>query len=355
MVFIHYADEHPLYTYAFYSPRTKRVIFRQDCIFLTGVFPMRIARQSSGLNPEGEPLIPFRSPLCMRGDGDSPFSFQDWNPSDPLPVYEDHVQGVKISPPFSTGTMIRSTVPERADESFHFPFHQEFGGQSVVKVHVPSTLRMIEAGDAHDPGEKPTVDTVNESAVSEVVSLPVGPEMVRTDQLISDGSDGNEPSRQNSTIHDPTAGESEFRIYLEFPGHDRPRLAYQVYTSMPVRLLYRAIANGILECEDHQIRIFVDGACLLHLGTVTDRYFPDSSDIPTVFLYPDCTAFVRTRVHDQLGDPDCIPPAIPQVSSPTVLVKADEGTNPVAGDIIPRKRVSTRVPIERNLNPPAIP
>ena len=32
MVFIHYADEHPLYTYAFYSPRTKRVLYRQDCI-----------------------------------------------------------------------------------------------------------------------------------------------------------------------------------------------------------------------------------------------------------------------------------------------------------------------------------
>jgi hypothetical protein len=32
MIFIHYANQHPLYTYAVYSPRTKRVLYRQDCI-----------------------------------------------------------------------------------------------------------------------------------------------------------------------------------------------------------------------------------------------------------------------------------------------------------------------------------
>jgi hypothetical protein len=58
-VFIHYADEHPLYTYAFYSPRTKRVLFRQDCIFLPTFFPMRKARQASGLGPDGEPVVHF--------------------------------------------------------------------------------------------------------------------------------------------------------------------------------------------------------------------------------------------------------------------------------------------------------
>ncbi len=45
MVFVHYAVQHPLYTYAVYSPRTKRILFRQDCIFLTNFFPMRVARK----------------------------------------------------------------------------------------------------------------------------------------------------------------------------------------------------------------------------------------------------------------------------------------------------------------------
>jgi len=93
MVFVHYADEHPLYTYAFYSPLTKRLLFRQDCFFLPTVFPMRAARNSAGLISDGEPLIPYRSPVCMRGSGELPYSFQQWDIHDPLPVYEDHVPG----------------------------------------------------------------------------------------------------------------------------------------------------------------------------------------------------------------------------------------------------------------------
>jgi hypothetical protein len=48
MIFIHYANQHPLYTYAVYSPRTKRVLYRQDCMFLTNLFPMRTARAKEG-------------------------------------------------------------------------------------------------------------------------------------------------------------------------------------------------------------------------------------------------------------------------------------------------------------------
>ncbi len=54
MIFIYYAMKHPLYTYAMYSPMTKKVIYRQDVIFLTNVFPMREARIKGGLMPDGE-------------------------------------------------------------------------------------------------------------------------------------------------------------------------------------------------------------------------------------------------------------------------------------------------------------
>jgi hypothetical protein len=56
LIFIHYALDHPLYTYALYSPRTKKVLFRQDCIFLPEIFPMREARTRMGLLPDGEIL-----------------------------------------------------------------------------------------------------------------------------------------------------------------------------------------------------------------------------------------------------------------------------------------------------------
>jgi hypothetical protein len=62
MIFIHYALDHPLYTYAFFSPRTKRVVFRQDVIFLPSTFPMREARTRVGMIPDGEILTAYRSP-----------------------------------------------------------------------------------------------------------------------------------------------------------------------------------------------------------------------------------------------------------------------------------------------------
>ncbi len=65
MIFVHYSDDHPLFTYAVYSPRTKRVIHRQDVIFLTSVFPMRAAWTASGLGPDGDSLTLFRSPPSM--------------------------------------------------------------------------------------------------------------------------------------------------------------------------------------------------------------------------------------------------------------------------------------------------
>jgi hypothetical protein len=92
MVFVHYADDHPLYTYAVYSPRTRKVLMRQDCIFLTKLFPMRSARVNSGMAPDGEELKPIRSPAGGQCT-DPELSFADWTVEDPLPSYEDHVKG----------------------------------------------------------------------------------------------------------------------------------------------------------------------------------------------------------------------------------------------------------------------
>ena len=77
MIFIHYALDHPLYTYALYSPRTKRVIYRQDVIFLPTLFPMREARLRSGLLPDGADLVAYRSPKHPESQTDIETSFQD--------------------------------------------------------------------------------------------------------------------------------------------------------------------------------------------------------------------------------------------------------------------------------------
>ena len=118
MLFMHYADQHPLFTYAFYWPKTKRIVFRQDCIFLPTVFPMRHARSDAGQTPDGEPLVTYRSPGIMR-DGPSEVSFHDWAETDPLPPYDDDVSGFEL---FSSGCFPEEVVePRPEDHPGHCP------------------------------------------------------------------------------------------------------------------------------------------------------------------------------------------------------------------------------------------
>ncbi len=348
LVFVHYADEHPLYTYAFYSPRTKRVLFRQDCIFLPSVFPMRIARQAAGLNPSGEPIVPFRSPLCLNGEADSHHSFRNWRHPDPLPPYEDHVSGVKLSQPFSTRTLIPSSQPKMTSGPYHLPYHPAFGEESIIKVHVHPYLRVTPLTEPSGFGEKPTAvpapdllpgtNGSSTTAISPIVSTS----MTRHDEAsVDDG--GRVPSQ---LLPQPESDAQQFLIYLEFPGQGRPLMTYRVYVGMPVRLLYQAIAHGILNCEDHQIRIFIGDNCLLHLGTITDRHFPDLPDVPTVFLYPDCTArVVRLVSATGIGDPIPFPPVEQQPGQESAISRdhiATEVRDNMA--VVPSRRVSTRVP-----------
>ena len=135
MIFVHYALNHPLYTYALYSPRTKRVVFRQDVIFLPSVFPMRVARVSGGLAPDGERLIAYRSPKAPGTMVDEDTSFEAWESCDPLPPYQDDVTGYPLVSPLD-GTDV--TSEERQPEwPKRQPDHPSFGPQSVVKINVP--------------------------------------------------------------------------------------------------------------------------------------------------------------------------------------------------------------------------
>ncbi len=100
MIFAHYADEHPLFTYALYSPRTKRIVHRQDVIFLTSVFPLRQAREGTGLGPDGDQLLVFRSPPSMRDGCDADLSFGNWGVTDALPQYDDDVTSFELIQPY---------------------------------------------------------------------------------------------------------------------------------------------------------------------------------------------------------------------------------------------------------------
>jgi hypothetical protein len=138
LIFIHYAMQHPLYTYALYSPKSKRVLYRQDVIFLTNVFPMREARAKGGLEPDGESLVVYRSRKgdCIESEED--LSFAEWKEDDELPLYEDHVNGFPLEcPADETG----DDTPMKKDSwPVYQPDHPKFGTPSCVHVPVPGEI-----------------------------------------------------------------------------------------------------------------------------------------------------------------------------------------------------------------------
>jgi hypothetical protein len=147
MLFMHYADMHPLFTYALYSPTTKRIVFRQDCIFLPTLFPMRQARSEAGQNPDGECLITYRSPGEMR-DGPPVVSFHDWTEADPFPAYDDDVSGFELYSPGCFPEEVDTPRPE--DHPGHCPRHPDFAPSFV---HVPApTVSTGKATSIPQPG-----------------------------------------------------------------------------------------------------------------------------------------------------------------------------------------------------------
>ncbi len=152
MVFVHYAIKHPLYTYAVYSPLTKRILYRQDCIFLTNLFPMRTARTRNGLSVEGDSIIPYRSPRSIRNNGEDVTSFRDWNISQPIPAFHDHVTGQLMTrPPVPKMT----PVHERDVTKYVYPNNPHFGPPSVVRVPVEfkediRVVKSVSRSDADD-------------------------------------------------------------------------------------------------------------------------------------------------------------------------------------------------------------
>jgi hypothetical protein len=135
MIFVHYALDHPLYTFALFSPRTKRILYRQDVIFLPNLFPMREARTKGGFSPDGEALVVYRPPQVPGIQQGEDLSFGGWVDEDPLPAYQDHVTGYPLLAPndeMGTGASERPL-----DWPTRQPSHPSFGPPSVVKVPLP--------------------------------------------------------------------------------------------------------------------------------------------------------------------------------------------------------------------------
>jgi hypothetical protein len=123
---------------------------------------MHAARVASGLSDEGDTLHTFRAPLSMREGSPLEYSFQDWTPSDPLPEFEDDVNGFSLVIPPGDLVLSPLSIP---DLPVHIPHHSSFGEPSGVVVPLQPVVSGSMAGLANAP------DLDSSSTVD--VSVPV--------------------------------------------------------------------------------------------------------------------------------------------------------------------------------------
>ena len=168
MIFVHYAIQHPLYTYAMYSPRTKRIVYRQDYIFLTDVFPMRDARFAAKLPIDGDLLSASRwtrSPTSISSLAPSAESFGTWDGAT-LPDFDNHLDQ-PIEDPGDSPVPI--PIARSSDWPTQRPDHPLFG-ESMIDVPFPPLLRPID-----NTTPIPTSSSINPSSTSvSSVTTPAG-------------------------------------------------------------------------------------------------------------------------------------------------------------------------------------
>jgi hypothetical protein len=194
MLFVHYATNHPLYTYAFYSPKLKRVIYRQDAIFFVTVFPMRHARTQSGSSDAGDPLVAFRSPLASAMASNDELSFHTWQPGDALPDYEDHATGLPLTEDYTSTRLVTPEVP--LDWPRRYPYHPSFGHRSTVPVPVPTLFPTDSPFLLEDA--IPTVP-VDDDAIQDLDPFPFPPGPRLHDDLSESSSDSEDSTPAYTT------------------------------------------------------------------------------------------------------------------------------------------------------------
>ncbi len=105
------------------------------------------ARSQAGQNPDGEPLVTYRSPRIMR-DGPPGVSFLDWTEADPLQVYLDDVSGFEL---YSHGCFPDDVGQARPEDTpGRCPDHPGFV-PSFVEVPMPAIPTNTGLSDARIP------------------------------------------------------------------------------------------------------------------------------------------------------------------------------------------------------------
>jgi hypothetical protein len=278
--------------------------------------------------PNGEQIFPFRSPLCMRGESDS--AFEGWSHPDPLPAYEDHVMGVKLTRPSSDGTSFVHPASMEENLDPYFPSHLAFGPQSVVPVRPPTGLsgvaariEVLSGSSSNDGAQIPR--SAGSTPTSTALGVLVGPNSNRTGPM--DFRFLPMPPPHHRIFHYGGPRGTAFTIGLTFPGLGHPDRRYRVYATMPVRVLHYRISLQVLRIDPRGIRTYVNGLVLFHEDTISDRNHPGVPAVATPYLVPNSIAEIRLHPFGPVG---------PAPLTGQVPLPPDEGEEVDAGhDLVP--------------------
>jgi hypothetical protein len=107
---------------------------------------MRVARVSSGMGPEGDPLTVFRSPQSLLDGCPTDLSFGAWSVADSLPLYDDDVNGFPLYSPYDSLVEHPSALE---GVPVYSPCHPSFA-PSAVLVPVPAAPLVLTLSDGSD-------------------------------------------------------------------------------------------------------------------------------------------------------------------------------------------------------------
>lgn len=376
MIFLHYADEHPMFTYAFFSPRTKRVLYRQDAIFLPSLFPMRLARQASGLETDGDALTTFRSPASLRDGSPPDLSFGNWTDTDSLPDFDDDVTGFSLGPP--SGSLVREPreIPELP---VHIPNHPGFGPSAVVVPIPASSLIGVQSTALsnavaiynHTPREfslevvrdAPSPDGVTASTAQRVMMTPheatYGPHLPQDNSdAVGSGGEGlpmslpslqgeqqsgddgippppvGPPPPERGREHDVTAPRARFRLglTLTFPDGERCDQGYSAHPGWTVPEFRVRMASLLGTTSPISVTVSPGWDELDRLGPISAAFLPDST-VPCPHLVQNSVVRVRQSPPWPGG------PTSPELPIQVTLTFPDEDRSDLPFAVLPRTTI----------------
>ena len=219
-------------------------------------------------------LVTLRSPISLRNESPSEFSFGDWSSVDPLPDFVDDVTGFTLGAPHGSLVNEPQEIPELP---VHIPDHPAFPPSSVT-VPIPASAALspstaiIPVASGGDLTPTPTL-------------IPTGTGASPSPNVndLSSGDRPLPPGRAPPGITEGPRHRIRLGITLTFPDGERCDQRYSAHPGWTVEQFKARMASLLETSAPIRLTLSPIWDELDHHGTVSMRFHP-SSGSPCPFL-----------------------------------------------------------------------